>query len=221
MGSSERVGVRRVRRHRPDAAWCAGEDPAVVGRKAGRQGIARGGALPATFLADVRLACLIALACGTVGCATPARHVAPADRDAAALAARLATPPPRGSPRAIVVRLAFATEVDLDLYVTDPLEETVYFANTPSRIGGRLLRDWRCDGAGPRIETVVIDPAPPGRYRIGVDFPERCDGSGDDAAFALRVDGSEGTGGTLTRSGRISPGVFEPIVVEIVHRPSD
>ena len=48
----------------------------------------------------------------------------------------------RGSPPAqgaanLRIQLAFDDAADLDLYVTDPLQETVYFANTRSRSSGR------------------------------------------------------------------------------------
>lgn len=149
-------------------------------------------------------------ACAALAVACAARE----GPDRAPPAARLESAPTGVSQRGLVVRLAFGEDVDLDLYVTDPLEETLYFANTPSRIGGRLEADVRCDaGPGPRVETVVIDPAPPGRYRVGVDFPERCDGGRRDAAYRVRLDGPSGR---QERSGRIAPGVFEPIVLEIV-----
>jgi hypothetical protein len=98
---------------------------------------------------------------------------------------------------ALVVRLAFGADADLDLYVTDPSLETVYYANTPAVSGGALLADRRCDGppgdgaaaeAGVRIETVRFERPPPGRYRIGIDFPHRCDGGPDEVPFAVSVD---------------------------------
>jgi len=83
------------------------------------------------------------------------------------------------------VRLAFAAEVDLDLYVTGPSQETVYFANPHAADGGALDADRRCESAGPRIETVLFPEARPGRYRIGLDFPERCRGGVERADYAL------------------------------------
>lgn len=163
-------------------------------RNAERQGIGR--AWP--WLAAALLAS---------GCATGAGGRA--DEDAAALARQLReAAPPDG---ALVVRLAFGEAGDLDLYVTGPLHETVYYANSPTRIGGRLLGDRRCDAPAPRIETVVFDPAPPGRYRVGVDLPERCDGGRGALPFALEV---RAPSGVRTREGRLAPGVFEPIVLE-------
>jgi hypothetical protein len=91
----------------------------------------------------------------------------------------------------LVVRLAFPREVDLDLYVTDPQLETVYYANTPARSGGRLERDARCgdpDAEVVRVETVRFEAPPAGRYRVGVDHPERC-GDGDEVApYAISIE---------------------------------
>ncbi|MCP5058761.1 MAG: hypothetical protein GY937_18830 [bacterium] len=128
---------------------------------------------------------------------------------AEALAATLADAPtaPDGTLR---VRLAFEDAVDLDLFVSDPLQETVYFANDRSGSGGVLEKDMRCGMPGPRIERVSWSPAPAGRYRVGVDFPRRCDGaSGGPAPFAIAVE--RGGSRTLQR-GVIEAGIFLPIV---------
>ena len=110
------------------------------------------------------------------------------------------------------VRLAFDAASDLDLYVTDPLQETVYFANTPSRSSGQLDEDLRCGDPSPRIEQVVFPEAPNGRYRIGVDHPERCDGEREAAVFVIET---ERGGRRELRSGRILPLHFLPIVHEL------
>ena len=117
--------------------------------------------------------------------------------------------PPPGTLR---VRLAFPARADLDLFVTDPAHETVYFANSPSRSGGQLERDVRCDDPAPRVETVVFPDAAPGRYRVGVDYPKPCEGHEGEASFVVAVDGR---GPTETRQGRIAPGIFQPIVLEV------
>ena len=91
----------------------------------------------------------------------------------------------------VVVRLAFSREADLDLYVTDPPLETVYYANTPARTGGRLEQDRRCDDADAeavRVETVRFEAAPPGRYRVGVDYPHRCDGGDKVMPYAVSIE---------------------------------
>jgi len=133
-------------------------------------------------------------------------------RAAQVLAERLGASEPAG-PDGLRVRLAFGAEVDLDLYVTDPSEETVYYANTPSRTGGALIEDQRCAHPTPRVETIRF-PAPlaPGRYRIGVDYPRACDDARAPAPFAVAV---EGPGGRTMQRGLARHRVFEPIVLEL------
>ncbi len=89
----------------------------------------------------------------------------------------------------LVFKLAFGEEADLDIYVTDPLFETVYFANHTSKSGGHIIRDVRCDTEGSRIEEVRFASPLPGKYRVGVDLPERCDEKQDSAAYAVSVSG--------------------------------
>ena len=110
------------------------------------------------------------------------------------------------------VRLVFDERADLDLYVTDPLQETVYFANSPSRSDGRIEADLRCGAPGPRIETVTFPSAAPGRYRIGVDFPERCDGGEHPVPFVVVA---RHGGIRRERRGTIARHQFQPIVLEI------
>ncbi len=117
------------------------------------------------------------------------------------------------------IRLAFDEAADLDLFVTDPNHESVYFANSPTQSGGTLLQDRRCDDSSPRVETVRYVNPLPGRYRVGVDFHRRCSEtplSGREAKqglFVVRVEG-----GTLdrVREGVVAPGRFEVIVLEFV-----
>lgn len=117
----------------------------------------------------------------------------------------------------LVVRLAFDEAADLDLFVTDPLQEAVYFANSPTRTGGSLIDDRRCDDPSPRIETVHYPNPIAGRYRVGVDFHRQCEGtqlSGDAATqglYVVQVDVGERV---LERSGMATPGHFEVIVIE-------
>lgn len=130
-----------------------------------------------------------------------------AEAHAARLAALESAPP--GELR---VHLGFGPEADLDLYVTAPDEETVYYANSPSRLGGVLVEDRRCSHDGPRSESVRF-PAPlaPGRYRVGVDYPHACDDTKAPAPFAVRVD--EPGGGTVVR-GQARYQLFDPVVLE-------
>ncbi|MGK0258995.1 MAG: hypothetical protein ACI96M_002432 [Candidatus Azotimanducaceae bacterium] len=89
----------------------------------------------------------------------------------------------------VVVRLMFDSDVDLDLYVTDPLLDTVYFARHETRMGGVLSRDVRCETKGARVEEVRFETLWPGKYRVGVDFPRRCDERDvtDPAPYAVEV----------------------------------
>ena len=133
------------------------------------------------------------------------------------LRAALAEPAPPALSRGLVVRLAFDDAADLDLFVTDPLQESVYFANSPTRSGGRLLDDRRCDDPSPRVETVHYPSPLAGLYRVGVDFHRRCRETSLSGAeekqglYVVRVD--VGTR-VLERAGMVTPGHFEVIVIE-------
>jgi hypothetical protein len=182
-----------------------------------------------------RAARLWAAALALAACASPAPPgpawtpalAAEADALAAALEA---TPVARGSE--LAVHLAFGGAADLDLYVTDPLQETVYFANTPTRAGGRLLTDVRCESAPPHrrgatpgsdpgvaaaTETVRFAEPLPGRYRVGVDFMRRCDPDARLAPWVVAVD-ARGERRLLRGLAEWGPqgGVFAPRVDEFV-----
>jgi uncharacterized protein YfaP (DUF2135 family) len=127
---------------------------------------------------------MLALALG-LSCAGAAPAEREAERLREVLEAALAQEP---ADPALRVLLAFGSEADLDLYVTDPLQETVYFANSPSAAGGRLEADLHCgsEPPGDRIEQVRFAEPPSGSYRVGVDYPKGC-GRARTAAFALAV----------------------------------
>jgi hypothetical protein len=112
---------------------------------------------------------------------------------------------------ALVVELVFGADADLDLYVSDPSEETAYFANTPVRSGGEHARDLRCDAPAPRVEVVRWQAPPAGRYRVGVDFPERCREGVSSAPYRIRIDGP---GGRQEREGEARFGRFDPVVLD-------
>lgn len=162
---------------------------------------------------------LALLVAALVGCddAPPAGPIAgpapewTAQRSAEAetLETRLAALAP-GAPERLRVQLAFGPEADLDLYVTGPLDETVYYANTPSRVGGELLEDRRCEHPAPRIESVRF-PLAPGRYRVGVDYPHACGDTRTPVPFALLV---ETPGSREQLRGLAAYQVFEPVVFE-------
>jgi hypothetical protein len=145
--------------------------------------------------------CAIALGCGSMRTseAEPLNHSAP----------------PRNG-QALQVSLTFGDAADLDLYVTDPLQETVYFANSPSHSGGALESDRRCDAPAPRVEVVRFEWPLAGRYRVGVDYPERCRAAKDPIPFLVVVDAH---GQRHERRGTIELGQFLPIVVEAILKP--
>lgn len=137
---------------------------------------------------------------------------APSARELPELAATSAP-----EPGALRVRLLFGADADLDLFVTDPRQETVYFANTPSLAsGGALDADRRCDAPAPRVETVTFAAPPAGRYRVGVDYPERCGAGRAPAAYRVAA---EAQGWRQERAGTIEFGRFDPAVLEFDWEP--
>jgi len=115
------------------------------------------------------------------------------------------------SPGSVRVRLVFGADADLDLYVTDPRLETVYFANTPIRSGGAIGPDRRCESASPRIEQVTFRDAPRGRYRVGVDFPRRCRLAVGSVPFLVIVEiGAQ----RIEQRGEVDFARFEPRVLD-------
>lgn len=149
----------------------------------------------APALPGVVLAAALAAACAAVP-----PEVREAERLSAVLEKAVAELPAEPGLR---VLLAFGPAADLDLYVTDPLEETVYFANSPSASGGRLEADLRCDspGEGDRIEVVRFADPRAGRYRVGLDHPRGC-ANERPAGFALAV---VRDGVATVRSGSLRP----------------
>ena len=160
----------------------------------------------------VLLSAVLIFACASVSGPSPAERESRAV-EANALAAQLAAnplvPPAVGDVR---VRLVFGETADLDLYVTDPRQETVYFANSPSRGGGRLDHDVRCGEPPPRVEKVEFEAAVSGRYRVGVDFPPvTCDLANQPVAFVVVF---ESYGERQEKRLSIRPGEFIPVVLE-------
>jgi hypothetical protein len=167
------------------------------------------------------LAVAFALAAAALSPVSHAREQAPAakwtpalEADAARLEATLAAALPArdGSLR---VRLAFGAAADLDLYVTDALSETIYFANERAAAGGRLVADARCGSPAPRIEEVQFAAPQPGTYRVGVDYMvyrEKCGEQPSVVAYALAIDGPSGR---RIERGLARRGIFAARVLEL------
>jgi hypothetical protein len=121
-------------------------------------------------------------------------------------------PVPPGGP-GLSVTLVWTTPVDLDLYVTDPALETVYFGNPHTASGGTLERDARCADppATEHVERARWERPPPGRYRVGVDFIERCAARDNDVPYDLVVDVE---GRRIAVPGRARLGVRDPRALE-------
>src|SRR5437660_179716 len=116
---------------------------------------------------------------------------------------------------AVRVTLLWSSPVDLDLYVTDPSLETVYFANSQSQTGGRLEQDVTCKairgGGGTLIERAEWAKPSTGRYRVGVDFMEDCGSEIDETEFRVVT---EVSGKREERVAKILKGRFQPVVLE-------
>ena len=159
------------------------------------------------------LACALALACA----GGPPKPPPPAPEWSDALSARAdaleagLAAAPRAPAGELVVRLAFEPGADLDLYVSDPLDETVYYANTPVRSGGALDADRRCPEPGDGVETVRFAAPLAGRYRVGVDFQQRCHADADVVPWAISIDagGERRLLRGLARHGRFASRVDE------------
>src|SRR3989442_3685575 len=132
-------------------------------------------------------------------CAQASRRAMPSARRALVLLAvagcarRLPRPraaPPSEPGPGVTVTLLWEAPADLDLYVTDPALETLYFANRRTAAGGALEQDVRCTAGrhGVQAERARWTAPPAGRYRVGVDFPEACDGRTKEAPFRVQVD---------------------------------
>jgi len=122
------------------------------------------------------------------------------------------TPPPTATAsRDLRVQLIFGEEADLDLYVTGPGSETVYFGNNPARSGALLDADRRCHDPKPRIETVIVSDPQPGQYRVGVEFAEKCRALRGAVPYRIEVVAKDLR---ITQSGEIEAGRFENIALE-------
>lgn len=145
-----------------------------------------------------------------------ARWTRALEAEAAQLEAALAMTAPVAN-GALRIWLAFGAAADLDLYVTDPRDETIYFANERAAAGGRLVADARCESPAPRIEEVVFAAPQPGRYRVGVDYMtyrDQCGGQPPVVAYVIAIDGPQGR---RIERGLARRGIFDARRLEFSH----
>lgn len=119
-------------------------------------------------------------------------------------------------PGALEIRLEFSEQADLDLFVTDPDQETVYFGNSPSRGGGQLIDDTGCPSPLPRTEVVRFVAPRPGRYRVGIDYTRSCRFRRQPAWYRLEI---RSDAFNLTHTGEVAPGRFEQKALEFTIEP--
>ena len=96
----------------------------------------------------------------------------------------------------LTVELIWETPVDLDLFLTDPGGETVYFANRIAKSGAKMGAMLGCEAVGNQnqkfLESVHIPAAQAGRYRVSVDFIKDCGNSILEAEFSVILKNKEG-----------------------------
>jgi len=125
--------------------------------------------------------------------------------------------PTLAPPIGLRVTLTWTGAADLDLYVTGPSWETVYFGNTPAKSGGQLEHDARCadmnpDDGEPQVEFSTFAQPAAGPYRVGVDYLEACQGApGEPVSYRLVV---EYNGMRHEQLGVARHHQFVPIVLE-------
>lgn len=120
----------------------------------------------------------------------------------------------------VIVELSWKVPVDLDLFVTDPEGETVYFANRKARTGLEMGEETDCrsiaTGSAPFRETAIIAAARPGRYRVSVDFIKDCGTIALQAEFGVRLLEAR-NGNELARGkSQVKHRVLEPVAWEFV-----
>lgn len=78
----------------------------------------------------------------------------------------------------LLVMIQWNSRVDLDLFLTGPAGETIYFGNRKARAGYMMREESDCKtisaSSKPYHETALIPAARVGRYRVSVDYILSC-----------------------------------------------
>lgn len=78
----------------------------------------------------------------------------------------------------LLVTIQWNSRVDLDLFLTGPAGETIYFGNRKARAGYKMQQESDCKtisaSSKPYHETALIPAASVGRYRVSVDYILSC-----------------------------------------------
>lgn len=89
----------------------------------------------------------------------------------------------------LTVQLSWHAPVDLDLFLTGPSGETIYFGNRFARAGYKLESETTCDTLAQKgevnSETAIIQQAAAGVYRVSVDYIFDCSSSIDEIAATV------------------------------------
>lgn len=77
-----------------------------------------------------------------------------------------------------IIEISWREPIDLDLFLTGPKGETIYFANRLSKNGMRMRTETGCTEMKgkepPFIEQAVIPSQIKGKFRVSVDFINSC-----------------------------------------------
>jgi hypothetical protein len=103
------------------------------------------------------------------------------------------------------------SKADLDLFVTDPRKEAVYFGNNPSLGGGELDIDRRCGAETPRVEVIRFPVPMKGEYRVGVSYDRACGFRRRSAPYILEIRADDVE---VDRRGELAPGTFDSVALE-------
>ncbi len=85
------------------------------------------------------------------------------------------------------ITLTWTGNVDVDIWVTDPNGEKVYFAHRKSQSGGSLDRDNLCRVKPGLSENIFWEDAPPGEYKVQVNYFTACDKHKPDAYWKVNI----------------------------------